>query len=88
MRIDILGTKYELVETDDHNKLREGSWGLVTHDDSKIYLRKSLGKQCKNLTLWHEVIHAIDYKLGLDFDEETTDRLGQAIAYVVNNNKL
>jgi len=88
MRIDILGTKYKVVETDDNNNIGEDTWGLVQHSDSTIQIRKSLGKQCKNLTLWHEIIHAIDYKLSLDFDEETTDRMAQAVAYVVNNNKI
>jgi hypothetical protein len=54
--------------------------GCTIPDDLKILLKAGLTKQSKEVTLWHEVVHAILFTMGeRDHDERFVEGLAQLL---------
>lgn len=64
--------------------------GSLLHGSCEILLEKSLHPQIKQMTLWHEIIHAILVQAGRREDgqnEGLIDSLAYGIAAVLRRNK-
>lgn len=54
--------------------------GYTSPDDFKIVLNKKLNKQAKEVTLWHEVVHAILFTMGeVNHDERFVEGFAQLL---------
>lgn len=80
----VCGVEYRIVEGDDmmtHNS-NEGPVpvrGAVNPYHNTLILDRALGKSQKELTLLHELVHAIDDALGLGLTEHQTGLLGAGL---------
>ena len=86
--IDVLGLTYKVVETEDRNKLPESAWGMVHHDKGLILIYKEMSEEAKRFTLWHELVHCIEYRMSLELEEDMIDRIAAGIDYITSHNKL
>jgi hypothetical protein len=69
----ILGKSYKIIKGD--RTLTEGNMGQMSRAYQTIKLDLTVAKEQTEETLLHEVLHAIDEELMLDFDESTIARL-------------
>lgn len=80
-KICILGTEYEIIETDEEteNRLKK-VWGFCDFNTKQIYINNDVTKEtedsCKNLQYFrkkvirHEILHAFLYESGLKENSE------------------
>jgi len=69
--INVLGIPYKVIEVSDLMG-REDKWGetVVTHQEIKIW--KEASPEEKQMTLLHEILHALDYAMRIfDFLDES-----------------
>jgi len=59
--------------------------GDVNFDDEKIQIKKSLRGPRRELTLWHELIHAIAEDQEMELSEEKTDKLAHGIVQILKD---
>ena len=84
--ISILGTKYDiLVQSRDSDEI-QGAWGKAFLSKGKIYLAADQSPAEALSTLIHETVEVINYKLALNFDEETIRRLEASLFAVLADN--
>lgn len=81
VKVKVFGLKYDVIETDHIDE-----WGRIDHNDLKIFLRKGMADPVRTITLWHELIHAIEYATGLNLGEQTVDVLASGIYSILNDN--
>lgn len=90
MKLNICGLKYDVKYV--HPITRPGDtqviWGFVDFEKQTIQVDNKITPERQKAVLMHEIIHAIDEATGLDFSEETTDRLAVALTDVITRNKL
>lgn len=60
--INIFGTTYKIKELD----LGGSTCGLCSFDKKEIYINKNLSTKEKEVTFWHEVLHAMFYELSIN----------------------
>lgn len=58
--------------------------GHIDRETGIITINKHLTNSCKQVTLLHEIIHAINFEL----NEELTDSLAEQLYQVLKDNKL
>jgi hypothetical protein len=66
----------------------EAVWGFVNFGTCVIEVDSKLAPDKQKSVLMHEIIHAIDDAVGLEFSEEVTDRVAVAVVDVITRNKL
>lgn len=82
-RLKIGGHIYDVVELDEVSK--DGNTaGECEIDKLEIRLRKGQKQTAKEATLFHEIIHALNW----EFEEKEVEFLAQAIYQVLKDNKL
>ena len=89
-KLRIEGLNYK-VKTKRHPRLQKGGeeyFGTECASKCAIVVKKNHPKQRQMSTLLHEVVHVIDYELGLHLGEETITRLGTGLFHVLRDNKL
>lgn len=78
--IDILGIKYEIKEVPfESNPGGMGRWNEMLN---VFYINKTLAKDQKDLTLWHEVTHCLLHALGemeLSRNEDFVEKLSRGL---------
>lgn len=89
MEINILGIPYKVKEKEiiDHNN---DLLGLIVYKDQQIFLKAKMGKEMKQNTLLHEILHGIFLHSGyseLNEKEDLIDSLSNSIYQVLKNNK-
>lgn len=82
--------KVRLIETE---QMKRNSWvGCIENLSRIIYIDPELPDNAKPQTLFHEIIHAIDYHAGgkgtTTLSEEQTDRLALGLYTLLKNNKV
>jgi hypothetical protein len=71
--------------------MHEGCYGTIEFDDGIIRLRERrpyFSQHQEMQTLLHEIIHAVDYTLGIQLAEEQTTRLAVGLMAVIRDNNL
>lgn len=63
-------------------------YGIIEHDNKKIYLNERFNKDQQNETLLHEVIHGIDEFMNIGLTEDQVERLGKGMYLVLKENNL
>lgn len=63
-----------------------GNLGACDRVGLEIHIASDLSDGRKTEVLLHEVIHAIDYAFGLDFEEPQVDRLAHGLLAVMRDN--
>lgn len=92
--IKILSYEYEVIYTDDANKLMVGNqlcFGLVDYVSQQIFISTQQHPEQMQETLVHEIIHAIDHLLNAGqnkLSEEDTDKLATGLANIVDINLI
>lgn len=76
-QINILGAIYTIKYVDYISK-EELKIGEVDYINQEIKIMNDLSNDIKNITLWHEIIHAILNQLG--FEESENEHLVQSLA--------
>ena len=64
------------------------AWGCIDFTHCVIRLYKDMPLDKKWAVLIHEMVHGIDEAVGLDLDEENTDRLAVCLADTLTRNKI
>jgi hypothetical protein len=77
--LDILGVRFQLIE---EKRLKAGDWGLCDLSRARISIARGLDPDVALLTLYHEVIHAIEQTLSLNLTEEQIDGLAAGVANI------
>ena len=73
-KFNLAGCTWEVVDTD------MPDLGCTMPDDFRILLRSDMSKQNREVTLWHEVVHAILFTMGeRDHDERFVEGLAQLL---------
>lgn len=90
MKLRILGIVYTVKEVSQIND-DEAMVGLCRFQSAEILIKSGISEQDKNITLLHEIMHAILAQLG--FDEENDDEkliksLSTALYLVLSENDL
>ena len=87
--LKILGYEYEVIYTDDANKLMVGNqlcFGLVDYVNQQIFISNQQHPDMMQETLVHEIIHAIDHLINAGqnkLSEEDTDKLATGLAPIL-----
>lgn len=82
-QLKIGGHIYRVVELDEVSK-DPNTAGECDIDKLEIRLRKKQKQSAKEATLFHEIIHAINW----EYDEKDVEFLAQALYQVLQDNKL
>ncbi len=90
MKLRILGITYTVKEVSQIND-DETLVGICRYQSAEILIKSGISEQDKNITLLHEIMHAILAQLG--FDEENDDEkliksLSTALYLVLSENEL
>ena len=73
-KFKLAGCTWEVIETD------MPDLGCTNPDSCRIMVSNKLSKQGKEITLWHEVIHAILFTMGeRDHDERFVEGMAQLL---------
>jgi hypothetical protein len=83
--------EYELKEvrnlvSDDKEKTKLD--GIIDHNSLTISIEKNLPDIAKQVTLWHEMLHAVSKQYSLGLGEEEVDCLAHGVVGILNDNKL
>lgn len=88
-QINILGAIYTIKYVDYISK-EELKIGEVDYINQEIKIMNDLSNDIKNVTLWHEIIHAILNQLG--FEDSENEHLVQSLAtgihQVISDNSI
>lgn len=87
MKINILGIPYEVVEVDTIDKSVR-IFGHIDYPNQIIKLEKGMGKQYREQTLLHEIVHGIFEGLGYDdlnADEEKVQGIASVLYQVLSS---
>jgi hypothetical protein len=86
-KIRIFGIDYEVqYERFDEKVQLSNLSGSVMSCQQKIQINSGNARGQQEATLLHEIIHAIDYRLGFDFSEAVTQALSSGLYQVLNDN--
>ena len=74
---NLLGNEWDcyLLNPQDSELNKEHSWGRANEVNQKIFINAKLKSDSREETLLHELLHIINYRLGLDFNEHTIAQL-------------
>jgi hypothetical protein len=62
-------------------------YGSIDYETQTISIRKGLAKDARDVTLWHEVIHAIMYNMGhVNHDEIIVDGIAHGVLQCLRDN--
>jgi hypothetical protein len=97
-KIDILGSIYEIVISDDLQEdlkdiapvMRKGKdyIGFFSSEHQKIWIDADSSQAQKEKTLLHEIIEVINTDLALNLVHDNIDRLEHGLYYTLTRNKL
>lgn len=88
--LNIMGYEYEVIYTDDANKLLINNnlcYGLVDYVSQLIYINKDQHPDMIQETLVHEILHAIDHLMNAGKDqltEEQIDKMATGLAPIMD----
>lgn len=86
-KIKISGRTYLVEYVDFDERLQQSPiTGSVVHYKQKIQIDTAAHREWQEMSLLHEMIHAVDNNLSLDFNEDTIRRLGNGLYQVLNDN--
>lgn len=89
-RIRIIGREFTIVR--EHESLfRENCYGTIEWDECKIRMREKKPYYLEfqeAQTLLHEIVHGVDFSMGIHLDEEQTTRLSTGLMAVIRDNNL
>ncbi len=84
-KVRVMGLDYEV-----HNipglSSQENSKGTITYNTLTVKIDDALSEKIKLHVLLHEIIHAIDWDMKLDLDENTTARLASGLFQALSDN--
>ena len=83
-KLKIGGHIYKIVLEKGNNKLEVRNYGKTMRDKNEIVLDSSLPKNQMVVTLFHEILHALNSQL----NETLVDSLGEQLYQVFSDNKL
>ncbi len=90
---ELFGTTYNVV-FDEHRCNKESAYGICDYEENTIYLTESyntkvLPVESVENTFWHEVVHLIFKRVGLDDinDEKNVSVAGSALYQIVKTFK-
>jgi hypothetical protein len=81
--IKVFCTDYRIL----YERPKEDPWGEIDHAAGIIRVHPECKDMARRLTLWHEMIHAIEYHTGLDLGEQTIDILATGIVSILDENE-
>lgn len=87
--LNILGYEYEVIYTDDANKLMINNqlcFGLVDYVNQQIFISNQQHPDMMQETLIHEILHAIDHLMNAGKDslsEEEIEKMATGLAPMV-----
>ena len=87
--LNILGYEYEVIYTDDANKLMINNqlcYGLVDYVSQQIFISSQQHPDMIQETLVHEILHAIDHLMNAGKDslsEEEIEKIATGLAPIV-----
>jgi hypothetical protein len=81
----ILGKEYNIIMVSDYNLLTD-KLGLIDYATNTIYLKDNPNEEIMKETLLHEVIHGIEFALGLNLTEQQVTALSSGLYAVVKEN--
>lgn len=79
--IRIGGVEYTVKREMNLNDGANMLYGRVDWEPSEIMLKFGMGEQHACITLWHEIIHALLYHSSVELDEETEERIAEALGF-------
>lgn len=88
-QIKIGGINYSVIKKNNLEDNNEPVWGMVSYENSNIYIRKNLSLQKQRQTIIHEALHAMLHESGLDDyanDEKIVTPLGNVLFEFINDN--
>ncbi len=80
--IQVFGTDYEVRLV----RPAGDSWGEINHEEQTIYISPHTARDVRSQTLWHELIHAIEFHAGLDLGEQAVDILAAGVYAILKAN--
>jgi hypothetical protein len=89
-KIRIIGRDFAVIR-DHENMLHEGCYGTIEYDENIIRLRERkpyFSEHQEAQTLMHELVHAIDFSIGIKLEEDQINRLTVGIMAVIRDNDL
>jgi hypothetical protein len=84
-KVKIGNQTYEIIEVecvDKHSSLA----GQIKFYDSIIRIDKGLSTEQKQETIIHEVLHGIEYFMGMDLEEDVIKQFGRGLTMVFKDN--
>jgi Zn-dependent peptidase ImmA (M78 family) len=81
MKIKVLGLTYQIITT---QNIQE--FGRIDYERQIIYIKEGLHDNVRRLTIWHELMHAIEYATGMDLGEQNVDCLASGIFSILTEN--
>lgn len=81
----ILGKEYNIIMVSDYNLLTD-KLGLIDYATNTIYLKDNPNEEIMKETLLHEVIHGVEFALGLNLTEQQVTALSSGLYAVVKEN--
>ncbi len=79
--IRINGVEYTIRNTENLNDGRQMLDGRITYGDSLIQIKADQGHQHKCIILWHEIVHGILYHAGVELDDDTEEKIAEALGF-------
>lgn len=86
--VEVLGHTFKVIETDKDEDLlmdRNVTMGFIRYFDSVIYIDSRQSLQNMEQTLYHEILHAIDFishNERIEYDEDTVNTLARGLMTV------
>jgi hypothetical protein len=87
-KIVFMNQTYNIVEDDELETKREGSFATIDFIDRTIYLFKHMQEDAKEEALLHELVHVIEHHMNIPLEEEHVAQLSMGIYHLLKANKL
>lgn len=79
--VRIGGVEYAVMHEGNLNDGANLLYGRVDWEPSEILLKFGMGEQHASITLWHEIIHALLYHSCIELEDETEERIAEALGF-------
>lgn len=84
--IKVGGLRYRVLLKDEIEILGEAKLGAFDNEKLTIEICSSCVDDAKLVTLWHEIIHAIDEQANLNMSEGATNALAHSVVQILRDN--
>jgi len=87
-KINFMNQSYDIIEDDEKETKREGSFATVDFIDRTIYIYKWLKEDAKEEALWHELFHVMEHHFNIPLEEEHVAQLSVGAYHLLKANPL